>query len=85
MIGLGGAEFRLPLLIGVFGFPRSPRSFSTRALSPGVVLAALPARLTAVSVSRTCPMSGSKYSSKWRRYDAVVLTLTSVLASIHSA
>ncbi|MGY1503522.1 hypothetical protein ACW4TU_44330 [Streptomyces sp. QTS52] len=26
MIGLGGAEFRLPLLISLFGFAASPRS-----------------------------------------------------------
>lgn len=30
LIGLGGAEFRLPLLVGLFGFRRSKRSSSTR-------------------------------------------------------
>lgn len=49
MIGLGGAEFRLPLLIGVFGFAALSAVILNKAMSLVVVLAALPARLAAVS------------------------------------
>ncbi|GAA0236981.1 sulfite exporter TauE/SafE family protein [Cryptosporangium japonicum] len=48
MIGLGGAEFRLPLLIGVFGFAALAAVILNKAMSLVVVLSALPARLTAV-------------------------------------
>jgi uncharacterized membrane protein YfcA len=51
MIGLGGAEFRLPLLIGVFGFVALSAVILNKALSLVVVLAALPARLAAVPAS----------------------------------
>lgn len=48
MIGLGGAEFRLPLLIGVFGFAALQAVIVNKALSLVVVMFALPARLLAV-------------------------------------
>ncbi|WP_241253450.1 sulfite exporter TauE/SafE family protein [Streptomyces sp. W1SF4] len=48
MIGLGGAEFRLPLLIGLFGFAALSAVILNKAMSLVVVLVALPARLTAV-------------------------------------
>lgn len=48
MIGLGGAEFRLPLLIGVFGFVALAAVIVNKAMSLIVVLTALPARLAAV-------------------------------------
>lgn len=48
MIGLGGAEFRLPLLIGVFGFLALQAVILNKALSLVVVATALPARLHAV-------------------------------------
>ncbi|MFE1384272.1 TSUP family transporter [Streptomyces sp. NPDC058740] len=48
MIGLGGAEFRLPLLIGAFGFAALPAVILNKAMSLVVVLVALPARLAAV-------------------------------------
>ncbi|WP_067821505.1 sulfite exporter TauE/SafE family protein [Actinomadura kijaniata] len=48
MIGLGGAEFRLPLLIGVFGFAALAAVILNKAMSLIVVLTALPARLAAV-------------------------------------
>ncbi|TMQ92143.1 sulfite exporter TauE/SafE family protein [Actinomadura soli] len=51
MIGLGGAEFRLPLLIGVFGFAALSAVIVNKALSLVVVLVALPARLAEVSVA----------------------------------
>ncbi|MHC5257361.1 sulfite exporter TauE/SafE family protein [Streptomyces sp. UC4497] len=51
MIGLGGAEFRLPLLIGVFGFAALPAVILNKAMSLVVVAVALPARLAAVSAT----------------------------------
>ncbi len=48
MIGLGGAEFRLPLLIGLFGFIALQAVIVNKAMSLIVVLTALPARLLAV-------------------------------------
>jgi uncharacterized membrane protein YfcA len=48
MIGLGGAEFRLPLLISLFGFAVLPAVILNKAMSLVVVLGALPARLAAV-------------------------------------
>jgi uncharacterized membrane protein YfcA len=48
MIGLGGAEFRLPLLIGLFGFAALSAVILNKAMSLVVVVAALPARLGAV-------------------------------------
>ena len=48
LIGLGGAEFRLPLLIGLFGFAALQAVIMNKALSLIVVVTALPARLVAV-------------------------------------
>jgi uncharacterized membrane protein YfcA len=48
MISLGGAEFRLPLLIGLFGFVALQAVILNKAMSLAVVLTALPARLVAV-------------------------------------
>jgi uncharacterized membrane protein YfcA len=48
MIGLGGAEFRLPLLIGLLGFIALQAVVVNKAMSLAVVLTALPARLVAV-------------------------------------
>lgn len=48
MIGLGGAEFRLPLLIGLFGFLALHAVVLNKALSLVVVTTALPARLLGV-------------------------------------
>ncbi|MER5966690.1 sulfite exporter TauE/SafE family protein [Streptomyces sp. NPDC002057] len=48
MIGLGGAEFRLPLLIGLFGFAALSAVILNKAMSLVVVLVALPARFAAV-------------------------------------
>jgi uncharacterized membrane protein YfcA len=49
LIGLGGAEFRLPLLIALFGFAALQAVIENTALSLVVVLTTLPARLFAVS------------------------------------
>ncbi|MEV1003520.1 sulfite exporter TauE/SafE family protein [Nonomuraea sp. NPDC050202] len=51
MIGLGGAEFRLPLLISLFGFAALAAVIVNKAMSLIVVLAALPARLSAVPLA----------------------------------
>jgi uncharacterized membrane protein YfcA len=51
MIGLGGAEFRLPLLIGLFGFAALSAVILNKAMSLVVVLVALPARLVAVPMA----------------------------------
>ncbi|MEV6273368.1 sulfite exporter TauE/SafE family protein [Kribbella sp. NPDC051936] len=55
MIGLGGAEFRLPLLIGVFGFAALQAVILNKAMSLIVVLTALPARLFAVPYGELSP------------------------------
>jgi uncharacterized protein len=48
LIGLGGAEFRLPLLIGAFRFPALQAVILNKAMSLIVVASALPFRATAV-------------------------------------
>ena len=55
LIGLGGAEFRLPLLIGVFGFLALQAVIMNKAMSLIVVLTALPARLAAVPIDTLMP------------------------------
>lgn len=48
LIGLGGAEFRLPLLIGAFRFPALEAVILNKAMSLVVVASALPFRARAV-------------------------------------
>jgi uncharacterized membrane protein YfcA len=48
LIGLGGAEFRLPLLIGMFGFGALQAVILNKAMSLVVVASALPFRAFAV-------------------------------------
>lgn len=48
LIGLGGAEFRLPLLIGLFGFGPLEAVILNKAVSLVVVASALPFRAAAV-------------------------------------
>lgn len=48
LIGLGGAEFRLPLLMALFGFAALQAVIVNKAMSLVVVVAALPARAFAV-------------------------------------
>lgn len=56
MIGLGGAEFRLPpLLSGLFGFVALQAVILNKAMSLLVVLTALPARLAAGPLSTLGP------------------------------
>jgi uncharacterized protein len=54
-IGLGGAEFRLPLLIGVFGIAAFAAVIMIKAMSLIVVLSALPAQLVSVPWSQVSP------------------------------
>ena len=54
-IGLGGAEFRLPLLIGLFGFFALQAVILNKAMSLAVVITALPARLIAVPFADLAP------------------------------
>ena len=51
LIGLGGAEFRLPLLIGAFRFAALQAVILNKAMSLVVVASALPFRATAVPFS----------------------------------
>jgi uncharacterized membrane protein YfcA len=51
LIGLGGAEFRLPLLIGVFRFAALQAVILNKAMSLVVVASALPFRMAAVPFS----------------------------------
>ncbi|GAB3662609.1 sulfite exporter TauE/SafE family protein [Nocardioides korecus] len=51
LVGLGGAEFRLPLLLAVFGFAALAAVIVNKAMSLVVVLASIPARLSAVPIS----------------------------------
>lgn len=48
LIGLGGAEFRLPILIGFFGFGALPALILNKATSLAVVASALPFRAWSV-------------------------------------
>ena len=48
MVGLGGAEFRLPLLLLTFGFAALPAVILNKAMSLVVVTVAIPARVIAV-------------------------------------
>ncbi|HEX6173106.1 MAG TPA: sulfite exporter TauE/SafE family protein [Candidatus Binatia bacterium] len=50
VIGLGGAEFRLPLLIGLFGFPALEAIILNKAMSLVVVASALPFRAATVPI-----------------------------------
>lgn len=58
LIGLGGAEFRLPLLIGVFGFAALSAVIMNKAMSLIVVLTALPARLLSIPYAVLAPHWG---------------------------
>jgi len=49
LIGLGGAEFRLPLLLGMFAFPPLEAVILNKAMSLLVVASALPFRTATIS------------------------------------
>ncbi|MGC9544756.1 hypothetical protein [Streptomyces sp. UG1] len=79
MIGLGGAEFRLPLLIALFGFAALSAVILNKAMSLVVVLVALPARLAAVPAAEVagwgpgperagrCACAAAPSTRCWRR------------------
>lgn len=66
MIGLGGAEFRLPLPIGLFGFAALSAVILNKAMSLAVLLVALPARLAAAPPPR-CRMLARRGQPVGRR------------------
>lgn len=68
LIGLGGAEFRLPLLIGLFGFDALSAVILNKALSLVVVASSLPFRMG------TIPLS-----SILERWDVIVILLAGSL------
>ncbi len=51
LVGLGGAEFQLPLLLGIFGLAGLAAIIVNKVSSLVVVVAAVPARLAAVPLS----------------------------------
>ncbi len=69
LIGLGGAEFRLPLLIGLFGFGALEAVILNKAMSLIVVATALPFRATSVP-----------YADVLERWDIIVTLLAGSLA-----
>jgi uncharacterized membrane protein YfcA len=93
MIGLGGAEFRLPMLIGIFGFLALQAVIMNKAMSPAVVLTALPARLVAVPFTDLAPhwqvavnllassLAGAWVGASWATRMATA-TLRKVLAGL---
>lgn len=58
LIGLGGAEFRLPLLIGAFRFATLEAVILNKAISLVVVATALPFRATAVPLETVATHAG---------------------------
>lgn len=69
LIGLGGAEFRLPLLIGLFGFDALSAVILNKAISLVVVASSLPFRMGAVP-----------FASILERWDVIVTILAGSLA-----
>jgi uncharacterized membrane protein YfcA len=69
LIGLGGAEFRLPLLMGLFGFAALPAVILNKATSLIVVAASLPLRAGSVPLT-----------SLFDHWDVIVTLLTGSLA-----
>lgn len=69
LIGLGGAEFRLPLLIGVFGFGALHAVILNKAMSVVVVASSLPFRAASIPVT-----------SVLQRWDVIVTMLAGSLA-----
>jgi len=68
LIGLGGAEFRLPLLISVFGFGALPAVIINKATSLVVVASSLPFRTASIP-----------FSSLLERWDIIVTLLAGSL------
>ena len=68
LIGLGGAEFRLPLLIGVFGFSALPAVIINKATSLVVVASSLPFRAGSIT-----------FTSLFQRWDIIITLLVGSL------
>lgn len=68
LIGLGGAEFRLPLLIGLFGFDALSAVILNKAISLVVVASSLPFRMGTVP-----------FASILERWDVIVTLLAGSL------
>jgi uncharacterized membrane protein YfcA len=68
LIGLGGAEFRLPLLIGLFGFAPLSAVILNKAMSLAVVAVSLPFRAASVP-----------FASVFARWDVIATLLTGSL------
>lgn len=69
LIGLGGAEFRLPLLIGVFGFGALQAVILNKAMSLVVVTSSLPFRAASIPLA-----------SVFHRWDVIFTLLAGSLA-----
>ncbi|MBN2350265.1 MAG: sulfite exporter TauE/SafE family protein [Bacteroidales bacterium] len=69
LIGLGGAEFRLPLLIGLFKFGALPAIIINKAISLVVVASSLPLRASTIPFEKV-----------FQRWDVIVTLLGGSLA-----
>ena len=61
LIGLGGAEFRLPLLIGLFRFGPLEAVIVNKAMSLIVVASALPLRTGTISFAASIDWTGTYF------------------------
>jgi hypothetical protein len=73
LIGLGGAEFRLPLLIGAFRFAALQAVILNKAMSLVVVASALPFR--AATVLARMAVEESRLHSKVKVHDLILLAM----------
>ena len=71
LIGLGGAEFRLPVLIGGFGFAALEAVILNKAMSLIVVASALPFRAGAVPLARF--LFGEKESRQFNMLEQILV------------
>lgn len=82
LIGLGGAEFRLPVLVGVFRFSALEAVILNKAMSLVVVVAALIFRSRAIPISQLGPygwvvlnlLAGSLVGAWWAAGHALTLS-----------
>lgn len=68
LIGLGGAEFRLPILMGMFGLPALEAIILNKAMSLIVVASALPFRTLVIP-----------FDELWNHADVVIILLSGSL------
>lgn len=82
LIGLGGAEFRLPLLVGMFGLATLPAIILNKAMSLVVVAAALIFRTGTISMAELAPhlpvtanlLGGSLVGAWWAAGHAIKMS-----------